>query len=161
MKTRQAFSMIEMLFVMIIMGSLASIALPSYASNIKAKIVKKLSENLDSNYELTKRFMSKGYLAPVIDFTATADDKTYSVEDSDGNLYNYNLGFSNFRFVQVDIYDPSTEDENGSNGIYSGVGIIMSSPAFDKCRVFNDIEDSEPTWSTVCDPDSLNWDYQD
>ena len=155
---KKAFSMIELLFVMVIMGMLASIALPNYAQNLEFKMQAALESNLKSNYDLTQRIReNEGILTPQIDFTSTKTDKTYivSVDDMD---YNYNLSFADFHFIQVKIYDPATEDENGENGKYAGTGIIMESEYFEDCYVFNDITDSEAYKSSDCTPESLEWD---
>ena len=156
---KKAFSMIELLFTMTIMGILASIALPNYAQNLEVKMQKALETDLYNNYSLTKRIReNEDILTPDIDFTSSPSEKSeiISINDTD---YRYNLSYSGFHFVQVQIYDPSTEDENGENGEYAGTGIIMQSDSIAKCYVFNDITNSKPYLSTDCTPDSLDWDY--
>lgn len=149
---RKGFSMIELLFVMTIMGSIASMAAPSYFGQLKADMRIALKSNLLNNYKLTKNIMDQGYYAPIIDFTSASGNKIYST-DIDGSTYNYALKYTNIHFVEVKIYDKTTSD-------YTGAGLILSNEQFPDCYVYNNINDSEPYFSTSCTADDLNWNYQ-
>lgn len=160
MKKNKAFSMIEMLIVMLVIGILAGIAIPTLTDKIKAEKYLSVENDLKSFVSITSKIKSAGYLAPNIDFTSTSEDKIYEIE-IDGYVYKYILSFKGLVLKQVPIYDPATEDVNGANGIYAGTGVIVDSQNFfeKSCYVYNSITDSQPYWTNDCTPAALNWDY--
>jgi len=155
MKTkRKAFSMVELLGVLLIMGTLASIATENFAQEIKLKKYLIMENSIQKASTLTQKIIDQGYYATTVDYTTTSGATTYT-ETVDTTDYNYIFNFVNLNFKQYKIKEAATAD-------YTTFGIILIDTLneFDKnCVVFNNETDSKFYWSDVCDPDSLGWDY--
>jgi len=155
-KKRKAFSMIELLFVMTIMGTLMTMALPSEAALIVADRKTAMKEDHKASSIVTDKLVAMGYEVPIVNFTSNSlTGKTYSFPTDEG-VFKYPLEYSGMTFRQVKTYDPETSD-------YTSYGIIIDSNGnlSPSCYVQNKATDAKGYWSDSCNPDSLNWDYED
>jgi prepilin-type N-terminal cleavage/methylation domain-containing protein len=81
-KIRQGFSMIELLFVMVIMAALAAIAIPNLSSGTNSAIMVSMKE--DTRNVISQ--LRSEYISNNNDYTTilTADETHYKDEDGDG-----------------------------------------------------------------------------
>ena len=156
MKKKAAFSMIELLFVMAILGILTSIAVPNILDKIKLDLHEQVEADMVGYSNLTNKIIASDTYAPEIDYTATATGDAYVYTSEDNIDFRFVLAYKGFNLQEFQINDSSTGD-------YTDYGIIINANDMfgDKsCYVFNHFTDSAPYWSNLCTADDLGWDYQ-
>jgi len=151
---KRGFSLIELMFVMLTISALASIAIPNFATQILSENFVKIENDLKSAHDLTKKIRENNYDTPKINFSTSKSNKIYKYATST-LTYKYVFSVSNLDFTQVKIFNEVTND-------YSEIGIILDTRNLYKksCIVFNSATDSEYYWTNDCTLSSLGWDYE-
>jgi len=156
MKINKGFSMLEMLFVMAVMAGLASVGIPTLASQNAAELSEANKVDMLAFIKQNDKIVEIEGSAPIFEFSASSTNKTH-VETANSIDYKYTLSWETFTLQSVQI-------KNGATGEYTSFGLIINTGAtnpYHDCYVFNSESDSKPLMSDDCTPDSLGWDYKD
>jgi len=155
MKDKKGFTMIELLFVMLIMSMIASIAIPSISGWSSSTISQSNKADMIAFINHNNKIVAIEGSAPIFEFSATSDNKTH-VETANNIDYEYTLSHKSFSLQSVQV-------KNGETNEYSSFGLIinMGNMFSEECYVFNSESSTKPLLSDNCTPDSLSWDYKD
>ena len=121
-KNKQAFTIVELLVVIVVIGILAAITIVSYSGISNKAIMAGLQSDLSSNAKLLKMYnVEHGYYPSSIDSTSYCPsspdvDNRYCLKAMSGSLLTYSGGGQSFKLVDKHINSGLTYQitENGS-----------------------------------------------
>lgn len=162
---KKGFSLIGTLFGLAVFGIIASQALPNYAAHLAGERKQAMAKDIVAYTMITEKILKLDYYAPSADFTSTSLNSVFTFTTDEGETYKYPMSTAAINFKQYRILDPESEVKNEEGEIttpadYLSYGIILKFSSDNRCLVYNKIYDAKSYWSSICDPDNLNWDYE-